>query len=154
MLIKICALKKQKIMLMEEIYKTTLEQSQYLNPEKVDELLTAIDKKQQYIDSIDKINAELLPLEKKVSNYTERRGGEETNRLYEEKLEEIRLLGEKATMLAVKIQKVEEQNLQTVSNEFQNLRREINSLYQRKGSFKAYRGSSVQTNGYFIDNRE
>jgi len=138
---------------MEEIYKTTLEQSQYLNPEKVDELLTAIDKKQQYIDSIDKINAELLPLEKKVSSYTERRGGEETNRLYEEKLEEIRVLGEKATMLAVKIQKVEEQNLQTVSNEFQNLKREINSLYQRKGSFKAYRGSPVQTNGYFIDNR-
>lgn len=152
MLIKIYDLKKQKLKLMEEIYKTTLEQSQYLNSEKVDELLTVIDKKQQHIESIDKINAELLPLEKKVSDYTERRGGEETNKLYEEKLEEIRLLGEKATLVAAKIRKLEEQNLQTVSGEFQYLKEEIKSLYQRKVSFKAYRGFSVQTNGYFIDN--
>ncbi len=154
MLNKIYDLKKQKIKLMEEIYKNTLEQSKFLVPEKIDDLLAIIDRKQQHIDAINEINAELLPLEKQISNHTESTGGEESKKLFEENLEGIRILGERAKLLAVKIRKLEDQNLQAVSGEFQNLKREIKSLNQRKGTYKAYRGPIVQTDGYFIDNRK
>ncbi|MCM1567155.1 MAG: flagellar protein FlgN [Dehalobacter sp.] len=154
MLKKIYDLKKQKIKLMEEIYKTTLEQTKFLVPEKIDDLLAIIDRKQQHIDTINEINAELLPLEKQISNYTESAGGEESKKLFEENLEGIRILGDRAKLLAVKIRKLEDQNLQAVSGEFQNLKKEIKSLNQRKGTYKAYRGPVVQTDGYFIDNRK
>lgn len=154
MLKRIYDLKKQKIKLMEEIYKTTMEQSKFLVPEKVDDLLAIIDRKQQHIDTINEINAELLPLEKQISSYTEISGGEEAKKIYEENLEGIRILGERAKLIAVKIRKLEDQNLQMVSGEFQNLKREIKSLNQRKGSVKAYRGATFQTDGYFIDNRK
>lgn len=154
MLEKIYDLKKQKIKLMEEIYKTTLEQSKYLIPDKIDDLLAIIERKQEHINTIDHINAELLPLEKKISSSTESIGGEESNKLFEENHEGIRILGESAKLLAVKIRKLEEQNLQMVSGEFQNLKREIQLLNQRKGSYKAYRGGVAQSNGYFIDNKK
>ncbi|MFX4261961.1 flagellar export chaperone FlgN [Pelotomaculum propionicicum] len=154
MLKKIYELKKQKIKLMEEIYKTTLEQSQYLIPEKIDDLLVIIDKKQEFINTINEINAELLPLEENVSNSTEKSGGEEANKIYEENLEVIRILGERAKLLAVKIRKLEDQNLKMVSGEFESLKGKIKSLNQRKGSVQAYRGTPVQRDGCFIDNRK
>lgn len=154
MLSKIYDLKKQKIKLLEEIYKTTMEQSKYLNPEKIDDLIVIIDKKQELINIINEINAELLPLEKKIPECTENSGGEESTKLFEENLEGIRILGERAKLLAVKIRKLEDHNLKMVSGEFENLKIKIKSLNQRKGSAQAYRGAPVQRDGYFIDNRK
>lgn len=154
MLRKIYELKKRKIKLMEEIYKTTLEQSKIMLPEKIDDLVAMIDRKQEYIDTIDEINAELLPLEKKVSNSIEKTGGEESKKIFEENLDGIRILGERAKLLAVKIRKLEDQNLQMVSGDFENLKRKIKSMNKRKGSVQVYRSAAVQTEGCFIDNRK
>ena len=154
MLKKIYELKKRKIKLMEEIYNTTMEQSKIMLPENIDDLVAMLDRKQEYMDKIDEINAELLPLEKKLSNPAEKAGGEEAKKIFEENMEGIRILGERARLLAVKIRKLEDQNLQMVSGEFENLKREIKTLNKRKGSVRAYRGGAVQTDGYFIDNRK
>lgn len=154
MLNNIFTLTKQKTQLMDEICKITLEQSRLLTPEKSDDLLVIIEKKQGYINTVNEINAELLPLEKKILNCTERSGGEEAKKLYEEKLEEIRILGEKETLLAAKIRKLEEQNIRGISGELQSLKREIETLNAKKGTVKSYRGVVVQTDGYFIDNKK
>ncbi len=154
MLNRVYDLKKKKIRLMEEIYKTTVEQSMVSLPDKVDDLLVVIDKKQEQIDDINKINEELFPLEKEMTNFPEGNGGEETERLYAEIHEGIRVLGERSQLLAEKIRKLEEQNRKVVSDEFQNLKNKIKLINQRKGSYKAYRGGVAQANGYFIDNKE
>lgn len=151
---RIYDLKKKKIRLMEEIYKTTVEQSKVRLPDKVDDLLAIIDRKQEQINSIDEINAELFPLEKEIANCPERTGGEESEKLFAEILAGIRILGERAQLLAEKIRKLEEQNRKMVSDEYHNLKSKIKLINQRKGSYKAYRGGIAQANGYFIDNKK
>ncbi|MDD4335681.1 MAG: hypothetical protein PHY77_08775, partial [Desulfotomaculaceae bacterium] len=68
MLNRIYDLQKKKTKLMEEIYKITLEQSKISLPEKIEHLLAITDRRQEHINSIDEINAELLPQEKEISN--------------------------------------------------------------------------------------
>lgn len=152
MLNKLYDLIKQKIKLMEEIYKITAEQSRFLTPEKCDDLLVMIERKQGHIDNINEINAELRPLEKKILNCGERPGGEEANKIFEEKLEGFRILKEKANLIAAKISALEKQNLQKINVEFQGLKRDIELLNMRKGTLKAYSGTSFQSDGYFVDN--
>jgi hypothetical protein len=139
---------------MAEIYKITVEQSQLLTPEKSSDLLVIIERKQEHINSINKINEELLPLEEKIINCTVRSGGKEAKKIYDEKLEEIRILREKEISMAEKIQKLDGQNFQMINGEFQKLKSDIKKLKLKKGTFKAYRGSTVQTYGCFIDNKK
>lgn len=152
MLKKAYDLKRQKIKILEEIYKITVEQSQLLTPEKSDDILSVIERKQEHINNFNEINTELLPLEKKILNCNERSGGEEANKIFEEKLEGIRILGERAALLAKKIQVLEKQNLQKISVEFQRLKKDIELLKIKKGTIKAYHSEVVQQDGYFIDN--
>lgn len=154
MLNKVYDLIKQKIKLMEEIYKITAEQSQFLVPEKSGGLLDAIDRKQEHIDNINEINDELRPLEKRILNCCENPGGEEANKIFEEKLEGFRILKEKANLIAAKISALEKQNLQRISGEFQGLKRDIELLNIRKGTLKAYGGKPFQSDGYFVDNKK
>lgn len=146
MLNRIYDLQKKKTKLMEEIYEITLEQSKIPLPEKIEHLLAITDRRQEHINSIDEINAELLPLEKEISNCPKK--------LFTEVLEGIRTLGEKAELFAEKIRKLEERNIEMVSGELQILKNEIKLTSQRKGSYIAYRGGVAQANGHFIDHKK
>ena len=139
---------------MEGILQLTSEQSELLIPEKSGELLVSIEKKQKFIDKINKIDLEMSGLEEIISTETTLvpSGGsagpvQEERKILEAQRAEIKVLLEE-------IQKLDGQNRQRVTTAFQRIKKDMECIRLRKGPVKAYQGSIAQTGGCFIDKKK
>jgi len=140
--------------LVERTFDLTAEQSKLLKPEKAEELLATIEKKQECINGISLIDAELSPLEKEVLRLTGIPAWTEVNKAANVKFEEVDSLRKQMVLLAEEIRKLEIENLGEISLEHQKLKDEIKSLQAKRGTLKAYRRLALQSDGYFIDKKK
>lgn len=140
--------------LMEEILLLTAGQSDLVTPEKADKLLALIERKQDCIDNINKIDAEVLRLEEKILNIAGIFSWEEGKKFFGEKWETIGRLRNEVTLLIQEAQRQDEQNGRKISEEYRKLKKNMESLHSRRGSVKAYQGPAAQSSGYFIDNKK
>jgi len=137
--------------LVERIYNITVEQSDLLIPERVEELLAAIERKQECISEITLIDTEVLPLEKKLLILKSVSFWDEMIKDIDEEWERINYLRRQTVSLVEKTRKIEVENLNRFSSEYKKLKKHIQLLHTKKGSVKAYQGSAIQSDGYFVD---
>lgn len=140
--------------LMERIFNLTAEQSKLLTPEKVEELLATTEKKQECINGISLIDAELSPLEKEVLRLTGMSAWDEVNKVANVNLKEVDSLRKQMILLVEETQKLENENLSKISIEYQKLKKDIELLHTKRGTVKVYQGSTMQPDGYFIDKKK
>lgn len=138
----------------EDILRITSCQSGLLAPEKTGELLSVIRSKQNCIDKIKQVDAEIPVLEKKVLNYTGILSWEEGKEIFKEKWEIIKSLRNEVILLVQKTQKLDEQNRINLAKEYKKLKRDIETLKARKGPIKAYRRLDKFSTSYFIDKKK
>jgi uncharacterized coiled-coil protein SlyX len=144
----------RKKRLAEGILNITAEQSKLLTPEKVEELLTAIDRKQELIDEINLIDVEVLPLEKEISSLSAVMVCDELNKRVFEKRKEIDSQIQKIVLLFKETSKLEKENLSKMSTEHKKLKKNIEMLHTKRGTVKAYNMHAVQSDGYFVDKKK
>ncbi len=153
-LIRMMELGDRKKGLAEKILNITAEQSKLLTPEKAEELLRAIDRKQELINDINLIDAEVLPLEKDISCIIVMPLCDEVNKDVFEKRKEINSQMQKIVSLFKETRKLEKENLSKMSIEYQKLKKKIEMLHTKRGTVKAYNAPAVQSGGYFVDKKK
>ncbi len=152
-LTKIIDLTKRKKRLMKEIFNVTTLQSGLLTPDKAEDLLTAIGRKQEHINEISQIEVEVLPLEKEFLSWHNLSSWDNAPVDVKEKWQEISTLRQQTVSLAKETRQIEAENLARISTEYRKLKIDMALLYTKRGSAKAYRGNDRQTDGYFVDNK-
>ncbi|NLI13206.1 MAG: flagellar protein FlgN [Peptococcaceae bacterium] len=140
--------------LMERIFNITVEQSKLLTPEKVEDLLATIERKQEYINEISLIDAEVAPLEKEVLRLNGMPVWDGSNKGAKVMLEEVENLRKQMVVILEDTRKLENENLSKISLEHQKLKDEIALLHTKRGTLKAYQGYALQSDGYFIDKKK
>jgi GTPase SAR1 family protein len=152
-LTRIIDLAKRKKSLMKEIFNITTLQSGLLTPEKAEDLLTAIGRKQEHINEISQIDVEVLPLEKELLRWHSITSWDNAPKDVNKKWQEISTLRQQTVLLAKETRQIEAENLARISTEYRKLKIDMALLYTKRGSAKAYRGNDRQTDGYFVDNK-
>ncbi len=152
-LTRISELTKRKKSLMEEIYSTTTLQSGLLTPDKMENLLTVTERKQEYINEFSLIEVEVLPLEKEFLNLHNISSWDDAPEEANEKWREISSLRRQTVSLANETRRVEADNIAKIGAEYQKLKKDMAMLHINKGSAKAYRGNGRQSEGFFVDNK-
>jgi GTPase SAR1 family protein len=152
-LTRIIDLAKRKKSLMKEIFNITTLQSGLLTPEKAEDLLTAIGRKQEHINEISQIDVEVLPLEKELLRWHSITSWDNAPEGVNKKWQEISTLRQQTVLLAKETRQIEAENLARISTEYRKLKIDMALLYTKRGSAKAYRGNDRQTDGYFVDNK-
>ena len=142
-LTKMIDLLDRKKGLMEALINLTTEQSKLLTPEKVAELMATIEKKQECIKEIHLIDAEVLPLEKELLSLS-----------MSKDIQVIDTLRGQIISLAKETQQLENENLGKMKYEHQKLKNEIESLQAKRGTLRAYRRLTRQSDGYFVDKKK
>lgn len=146
--------------LMEKIFEITLEQSTLLSPENLEELLAAIERKQELINDINRINAAALPLEREFLSLGGIPSGDgapkdmQAYRAVDEKKDAIDTLQKQMVLLVKETRKLEKENLNRISIEFRQLKKDIERIHKKRGSLRAYQRLTTQSDGYFIDKKK
>jgi len=144
----------RKKVLMEESRLLTSGQSALLVPEKADELLALVEKKQGYMEEVNRIDAAVLLLEEEIINAAGISSREELKKIFNDKWEVIENLRSEIIFILQEAQRVDEQNRQKIDKEYRKLKEDMESLCARRGTVKAYQGSAVQSGSYFIDQKK
>jgi len=144
----------RKKILMEEIQSLTSSQSELLAPEKTEELLILIQRKQDCIDEINKIDADVLRLEENIASGAGLSSREEIKKLYDIKWDNVEKVRSETAQILKDTYRLDQENRCKIEEEYRKLRNNIESLHARKRSVKAYQGTVIQNEGYFIDRKK
>jgi hypothetical protein len=139
--------------LVEELRRLTSSQSGSLAPEKAEELLSLIDQRQGCINEIDRLDAEVLRLEKKIINTAGLSAREEIKKIFPDQWEEIEKIQSEITLILKETQILDEINRRQVEEEYRKLKSNMVALRAGKGTARAYQMPVAQDQGYFIDKK-
>lgn len=137
----------------EEILQLSSEQSGLLAPERAKELLSLIERKQEYIDVIKENDIQVLQLEKRFLSMAGLSSWEEGKELFFCEWENIKNLRNKNVLLLQETRRIDDQNRSKIDEVYIKLKSDMESLRINKGSVKAYQRHSSQNQGYFIDEK-
>lgn len=144
--------KKEKAI--KEILQLSSEQSGLLAPEKAEELLSLVERKQECIDFINKNDAQVLQLEKKILSLAGLSSWEEGKELFFYEWQNIKDLREKNILLLQEARKIDDRNRLKIDEAYVRLKSNLESLRVKRGFIKAYQRHSTQNQGYFIDEKD
>lgn len=144
----------RKKALVEEFRVLTAGQSKLLVPDKAEELLALIEKKQACINEINSIEAELKRHEEGIVNTAGLPSRKELKKIYNGKWEVIGKLQGEIIFILREVQRLDEQNRRQLGDEHRKLKKSMASLRARKGSAIAYQGSTAPSGGYFVDQKK
>ncbi|OPY58773.1 MAG: hypothetical protein A4E55_00647 [Pelotomaculum sp. PtaU1.Bin035] len=153
MLCRAVELTARKKALIEEIQLLTSGQSDVLATDKTEQLLSLIGKKQNCINEINKVDAEVPRLEEKIINAAGISSQDEIKKIFYDKWQEIEKMRYDTTLILQETQRLDEQNRRKIDEEYCRLKSDMESLHARKGTVKAYQTSAAQKQGYFIDKK-
>lgn len=151
---KTIGLTARKKDLIKEILQLTVGQAKLLGAGQAQELLPLIKQRQEYIDDITVIDAELLQVEAKILDacgITSWPAGKTVCNSDWQKIEGLR---RDIQALLRETQSLDKRNRQAISKKCGELKISIKSLRDRKVSLKAYHVTDLQPDGYFIDNKK
>lgn len=144
----------RKRALVEEICLLTSSQSQLLAPEKAEELLAVVEKKQYLINEVNSIDAEVLRLEEEMKDVVEPPPCGEIAETFRQKLAEIEEIRQEILSVLRKIAVIDEQNRRKANEEYRRLKDAVKSLRAGRSSLKAYQKLAFQPSGCFIDKKK
>lgn len=151
---RVIGLTTRKKVLAEEIRNLTIAQSELLVPEKAEELLALLEKKQLLMDEVSRIDDEVVQLDEKIKSATKAQPEEDLSKTFNNKWKEIDKLRQEMIAVLNEIRVFDEQNRQKINEEYRKLKAGMESLHARRGSFRAYQGIGTRSGGYFIDEKK
>lgn len=147
-MLELTALKKKQL---EEIHRSTKDQSGLLTPEKTGEQLALIAKKQEMMVYINKLDGELLLLENKILNIAGLSSWAAGKKVLGEKWNSLENTRQDIVLILRETQRLDEINRLHIRKEHQILKKNMQALYVKRSSVRVYQGSAAQSDGFFID---
>jgi len=144
----------RKRALLEEICLLTSAQSRLLAPEKAEELLVVVEKKQYLINEVNSIGAEVSRLEEEMKDVVELPPCGEIAETFRQKRAEIEEIRQEIFSILQKVAVIDEQNRRKANEEYRRLKGAIKSLRAGRCSLKAYQKPAFQPGGCFIDKKK
>ncbi|HYE10830.1 MAG TPA: flagellar export chaperone FlgN [Patescibacteria group bacterium] len=145
---------EQKLELFKEIYNITLAQQKDIEDHEADNIEALVQKKQQVIDKIDKLDGDFLASYNKLK---EAHNLDSLDLIDTEKHPEMKNIKThiKSIMgMAHKIMELENSNKDKLDKIFQNVKSELRQINVGKRSLNAYEPKPVYNDGVFIDKKK
>ncbi|MHB1041775.1 MAG: hypothetical protein ACYC0Q_02945 [Eubacteriales bacterium] len=146
-------LASRKKTLAREILLLTSRQSGMTEPDRLEELLSTVEKKEGCIKSFDEIDGELARLEEKITEAAGVCPGE-IEGPHKEKWKTIEKTGQEIKLILKETLAFDDNNRMKIEQVFSELKNNILSLGIKRGCYNSYQAPAVQYGGYFVDQKK
>ena len=145
---------QQKLALFGVIYDITLMQQQDIENNQADNIEELVQKKQQVIDNIDKLDTDFLEGYKRLKDELQLDSLDKVDINKHPELKDIKDNVQKITHMARKIMELENSNRLKLDAIFQSVKNELRQINTGKRSLKAYEAQPVHNDGIYIDKKK